>query len=163
MRALSKKASMQFISCQMHLGRFKREFLFSRRGSLIAEMAIIAGACVIVIIIMANVCLYLIRVAQFDRISGEVARSCAYADAPWSAQEGIVQAMGLTKDGGRFQVSGSESRGGVCGTNTVQFELEYQPFVSEIGIGNLAIKTPVFKRVKTYAVPSIGYEAGDTQ
>jgi hypothetical protein len=127
------------------------------RGSLAAEMAIVAGACVVVMIIMSNVCLFLIRAGQFDRISAEVARSCAYNDAP-SAQSGIEQAMGLT-DGSMFVVTGSQSGGGLCGTKTVSFQMTFRPLIPDISIGPLAIHTPTFQRTKTYAVPSIGYES----
>jgi len=137
------------------MGRILR----NKRGSLTAEMAVVAGTCVVVIIAMTNICLYLIRVAQFDRISAEVARSCAYANSPLSPQEGIVQAMGLAQGDGRFGIRATESGGGgICGTKTIRFELTYQPFVSEIGVGALSVRTPVFTRTKTYAVPCIGYE-----
>jgi len=119
-------------------------------------MAVVAGACVIVMIIMSNVCLFLIRAGQFDRVAGEVARGCAYADTTYSAQEGIERAMALSGNG-RFSVSATESGGGVCGTKTVILRLEFQPLVSGISIGRLSINTPAFRREKTYAVPTIGY------
>jgi len=139
------------------LVRLASSMLRDRRGSLTAEVAIVAGVCVIVIVMMANICLFLIRAVQFDGIAGEVARTCAYADAPWSAQEGIEYAMGLSGSSGGFRVTGTESGGGVCQSKTISFELQYQPFVSRIGIGNVSLETPVLRRSKTFAVPSIGY------
>ncbi|MCL2818803.1 MAG: hypothetical protein FWD41_03665 [Actinomycetia bacterium] len=130
--------------------------LRNTRGSLAVEMAIVAGACIVVMVIMSNVCLFLIRAGQFDRISAEVARSCAYAEAPYSAQEGIEHAMGLVP-GGAFSIQGTASGGGPLATQVINFELEYHPFIEHITIGQLSISTPTFRRSKTYAVPSIGY------
>ena len=127
------------------------------RGSLTAEMAVVAGACVIVMIMMANVCLFLIRAGQFDRISAEVARECAYRDTSYSAQAGIEEAMGLSS-GSRFTLFGEESAGGVCTNKQVTFILEYRPLFDSITIGSLSIRTPTFQRTKSYAVPAIGYE-----
>jgi len=133
-----------------------RLFQFDESGSLTAELAVVAAACVIVIIIMSNVCLFLIRAAQFDRVCGEVARSCAYADAEFRAQEGIDRAMDLSQQS-QFSVSGTESGGGVGGTKIVSFELVYQPLIPGVSIGRFSAQTPTFRRTKTFAVPAIGY------
>jgi hypothetical protein len=128
--------------------------LVCRRGSLSAELAVVAGACAVVIIIAANVCLFLIRAAQFDRITGEVARSCVYADAPWSAQEGIERSMGFDQaTNGQFQVRATQ------GDGIITFELVYRPFLARIAIGSLSITTPEFKRTKAFAIPSVGYKS----
>ena len=133
-----------------------RSVVCSRKGSMSAEIAIVAGACVVVMIAMSNTCLYLVRAAQFERISGEVARSLSVSGR--SAQQEIENAMDLPD--GRFRVTGSQDAGGgVCGSRTVTFRLEYQPLVPHIGIGNLSVSTPVLRRVKSYQVPTLGYEA----
>lgn len=135
--------------------------LRQRRGSLTAEMAIISGACAVVMIVMANICLFIVQVAQFDRITGEVARNCVYAKDVWSAQEGVERGMGLEKGGdGRVEVFASES-GNSLGMKTVTFELKYRPLISHIGIGRLSVTTPVLRRTKTFAVPSIGYSSAE--
>jgi hypothetical protein len=123
-------------------------------------MAVFAGVSVVIIIIMANICLFVVRAAQFDRISGEVARSCAYRDAAWSADEGIKQAMGLDNGNARFYVGASES-GSSWGLKTITFELVYQPLFPSIRIGSLSFDTPTLKRTKSYAVPTIGYTTDD--
>ncbi|MCL2025083.1 MAG: hypothetical protein FWG78_04855 [Coriobacteriia bacterium] len=134
----------------------------SQRGSLSAEMAVVAGVCVVVMVVMSNICLYLVRAAQFERISGEVARSLSVPGR--SAQEEIERAMGLSADGAisrsqQFRVTGSQGAdGGVCGSKTVTFELEYQPLISHIGVGRLSVTTPVLRRTKSYQVPTLGYE-----
>ena len=134
-----------------------RALLKEKRGSLSAEMAIVAGACVVVMVIMSNVCLFLIRAGQFDRISAEVARACAYGDAA-SPQSGIDEAMGLSS-ASRFTLTGSsDGGGGVCTTKTITFELTYRPLIPSLSIGRLSIVTPTFHRTKSYVVPVIGYQ-----
>jgi len=119
-------------------------------------MAIVAGASIIVMVMMANVCLFLIRAGQFDRICSEVARRCAYSDSTYSAQQGIEEAMGFSGSSW-FSLQGQSSEsGGICATRTVTFEMQYRPLFGPIRIGSLAIDTPTLQRTKTFSVPVIG-------
>lgn len=131
--------------------------LSNNRGVLSAEIAIVAGASVVVMVVVSVILTFLVTVASFDSACGEVARSLSDETENISsvAQTRIERALGFQSgSNGMFHLSSRWARqsSSIDSRGVVTFVLKFQPFVSSIGVGRLKVDIPAFVRQRSYSV-----------